>query len=149
MTDTHVIGPQYVCCSESNWVDDDSIEKTVARLTAVRDEVNAITPAPAMVFVMGDVVHAAHVSRDPLWYREHVNAYTIAAQEFFAGFHMPQLGSLVQPERTPEQLSPVRGYVAYEAGASVADRACFAYPRPRGDCTTTRAAPPGPPSPGW
>ncbi len=88
MTDTHVIGPQYVCCSESNWVDDDSIEKTVARLTAVRDEVNAITPAPAMVFVMGDVVHAAHVSRDPLWYREHVNAYTIAAQ-IFSGFHMP------------------------------------------------------------
>jgi hypothetical protein len=88
MTDTHVIGPQYACCSESNWVDDDSIEKTVARLTAVRDEVNAITPPPAMVFVMGDVVHAAHVSRDPLWYREHVNAYTIAAQ-IFGGFHMP------------------------------------------------------------
>jgi predicted MPP superfamily phosphohydrolase len=88
ITDTHIIGPQYVCCSESNWVDDDSIEKTVARLNAVRDEVNAITPAPSMVFVIGDVVHNADYSEDALWYREHVNAYTIA-QQIFAGFHMP------------------------------------------------------------
>jgi hypothetical protein len=88
ITDTHIIGPQYACCTESNWVDDDSIEKTVARLEAVRDEVNAITPAPAMVFVLGDVVHNADFSTDPLWYREHVNAYTIA-QQIFRGFHMP------------------------------------------------------------
>ena len=44
----------------------------------MRDTINAITPAPAMVFVTGDVVHAAHVSRDPQWYRDNVNACSIA-----------------------------------------------------------------------
>jgi 3',5'-cyclic-AMP phosphodiesterase len=88
ITDTHVIGPEYSCCHENGDNDNASIVRTVERLTAVRDTVNAMKPAPAMVFVLGDVIHAAHVSRDPAWYREHENAYSIA-RDLFAGFAMP------------------------------------------------------------
>lgn len=88
MTDTHIIGPQYTCCHENGDNDNISIEKTVARLNQVRDSVNAITPAPSMVFISGDVVHAAHVSRDPAYYRTTPNAYSIA-RDIFATFKMP------------------------------------------------------------
>jgi 3',5'-cyclic AMP phosphodiesterase CpdA len=88
ITDTHIIGPQYTCCVENGANDNASIVKTVDRLRAVRDAINAIDPPPAMVFVTGDVVHAAHVSRDPQWYRDNENAYSIA-RDLFQGFHMP------------------------------------------------------------
>ncbi len=88
ITDTHVIGPQYTCCHENGDNDNTSIMKTVARLNAVRDQVNAIKPAPSMVFVLGDVVHAAHVSRDPHYYRDNPNAYSIA-RDIFKSFAMP------------------------------------------------------------
>jgi hypothetical protein len=88
ITDTHVIGAQYTCCVENSAADNTSIAKTVDRLKATRDAVNAIRPAPAMVFVMGDVVHAAHVSRDPQFYRDNDNAYSIA-RDIFKTFAMP------------------------------------------------------------
>ena len=34
MTDTHIIGPQYTCCSENSPADNSSIVKTVERLSA-------------------------------------------------------------------------------------------------------------------
>ena len=88
ITDTHIIGPQYVCCSENSDVDNASIVHTVARLNTVRDTINAIQPPPQMVFVMGDVVHKAHLSTDPQWYRDNVNAYSIA-RDIFKTFTMP------------------------------------------------------------
>ncbi len=88
MTDTHVIGPQYTCCHENSPSDNASIVKTIDRLSAIRDTVNAMNPKPAMVFVAGDIVHAAHLSTDPQWYRDNVNAYTIA-RDLFKSFDMP------------------------------------------------------------
>lgn len=88
LSDTHVIGPEYPCCRENSPADNASIVKTVERLGAVRDAVNALEPRPAMVFVLGDVLHAAHASRDPEWYRQTVNAYAIA-RDLFASFAMP------------------------------------------------------------
>lgn len=88
ITDTHVIGPQYVCCQENSDNDNSSIVKTADRLMKVRDQINALKPAPAMVFVTGDIVHAAHVSRDPQYYRDNVTAYSIA-RDIFKSFDMP------------------------------------------------------------
>jgi predicted MPP superfamily phosphohydrolase len=88
ITDTHIIGPQYVCCQENSDADNSSIMKTVDRLNAVRDTINALKPAPAMVFITGDIVHAAHVSKDPQYYRDNVNAYSIA-RDIFKTFNMP------------------------------------------------------------
>lgn len=82
MADTHVIGPQYECCSESPGVDNASIIKTEDRLREVVGEINAITPRPEMVFVLGDIVHAAHHSTDPAWYQANRNAFTIASELF-------------------------------------------------------------------
>ena len=42
--DAHLIGPQYVCCTESNDVDNDSIMKTLDRLNAARRKVCAAAP---------------------------------------------------------------------------------------------------------
>ena len=69
IADTHVVGPQYECCSESEGLDNDSIMQTQDRLIAVREQINAIVPPPDMVFVLGDVVHnAAGLSDDLSWF---------------------------------------------------------------------------------
>ena len=41
LADAHLIGPQYVCCTESNDVDNESIMKTVERLKAAQRQVRA------------------------------------------------------------------------------------------------------------
>lgn len=88
IADTHVIGPQYVCCSESEGIDNESIMKTEARLLATRDRINAITPPPDLVFVLGDVVHNAMHGDTLEWYLTEDNAYAITA-DILAGFEMP------------------------------------------------------------
>jgi hypothetical protein len=78
IADTHVIGPQYACCSESDGIDNASIMRTPERLEATVARINAIEPPPDHVFVLGDVVHDAHRSHDPAWYDEEDNAFPIA-----------------------------------------------------------------------
>ncbi len=77
IADTHVIGPQYECCSESPGIDNTSIVKTEARLKAVIQRINAIQPAPDMVFVLGDVVHNPYYSTDMGWYSSERTAFTV------------------------------------------------------------------------
>lgn len=60
ISDTHIIGPDYECCSESDGIDNDSIVKTEARLRQVVAQINALEPAPEMVFILGDVMHDAY-----------------------------------------------------------------------------------------
>ncbi len=79
IADTHVIGPQYTCCSESEGVDNASIVRTAERLASTVERINGIEPRPEHVFVLGDVVHAAHRSHDPAWYESEENAFTVAA----------------------------------------------------------------------
>jgi 3',5'-cyclic AMP phosphodiesterase CpdA len=88
LSDTHVIGPQYTEPVENTPADNESILQTPARLREIRDRVNALDPAPEAVFVLGDVVHAAHHSMDPDWYEANPNAFT-EAREIFSGFEMP------------------------------------------------------------
>lgn len=88
LADSHVIGPQYECCSESDGVDNDSIVKTEQRLGEVRDKINALDPPPKMGFLLGDVVHDAYHSEDKAWYRTTKNAFSIAA-DILRGFDMP------------------------------------------------------------
>jgi predicted MPP superfamily phosphohydrolase len=88
ITDTHIIGPQYTCCHENSAADNSSIVKTIDRLKALRDTINAIQPPPAMVLVAGDIVHAAHTSRDPAYYQANETAYSIA-RDLFKTFNMP------------------------------------------------------------
>lgn len=88
IADTHLIGPQYECCSESPGVDNTSIVRTSERFIAVRDAINAITPRPDMVFVLGDVMHAAYHSTDPDFYQRTETAFSVAA-ELFAGLDVP------------------------------------------------------------
>jgi predicted phosphodiesterase len=86
MADTHVIGPEYLCCSESPGIDNASIVKTVDRLTALRATVNAI--GPEAVFILGDVVHNAHTSRELDHYLQNETGFSLAA-ELLRGFDMP------------------------------------------------------------
>lgn len=88
LTDTHVIGPQYTTPSENSPNDNASILHTPDRLRAVRDRINAMRPRPDAVFVLGDVLHDAHHSRDVEWYEANRNAFTVA-REIFATFAMP------------------------------------------------------------
>ena len=82
MADTHVIGPQYVCCSESDGVDNDSIMRTPERLSQTIARINAIQPRPDHVFVLGDVLHDAFHSDDPQWYDANESAFSVAADRF-------------------------------------------------------------------
>jgi 3',5'-cyclic AMP phosphodiesterase CpdA len=82
LSDTHIIGPQYTCCSESNGVDNDSIVRTGERLRATVDRINAIQPPPDHVFVLGDIVHDAHHGTALDWYDDNDNAWSIAADLF-------------------------------------------------------------------
>ena len=88
IADTHIIGPQYTCCHESPGIDNASIMKTPDRLKTIRSTVNAMEPQPDLVFVLGDVVHAAHHNQDFDWYTENETAFSIAAN-IFSGFKMP------------------------------------------------------------
>lgn len=88
LADTHIIGPQYECCSESDGVDNDSIMRTAERLALTRERVHAIDPPPDLVFLLGDVVHDAHVSPDLDWYEEEETAWSIAS-DLVAGFETP------------------------------------------------------------
>jgi 3',5'-cyclic AMP phosphodiesterase CpdA len=88
MTDTHVIGPQYTMPVENSPTDNASIVHTVERLERVRDQLNAMTPRPDAVIVMGDVVHAAHHSQDVDWYDTNATAFSVA-QDLYATFDMP------------------------------------------------------------
>jgi 3',5'-cyclic AMP phosphodiesterase CpdA len=88
MSDTHVIGPQYTEPVENSPADNESILQTPARLRAMRDQINALDPAPEAVFITGDVVHAAHHSMDLAWYDDNENAHSVA-REIFDGFDMP------------------------------------------------------------
>ena len=88
IADTHIIGPQYTCCSESAGADNASIVQTVERLEATRAKINGMVPRPDMVFVLGDVLHDAHHEHDFDWYLENNTAFSIAAA-LFEGFEMP------------------------------------------------------------
>src|SRR6478609_6434786 len=68
ITDTHVPGPEYVCCTESNDNDNDSIQKSTDRLREVVKRINAMTPRPDLVFVLGDVLHNPYHSQDRAHY---------------------------------------------------------------------------------
>lgn len=82
VADTHVIGPQYACCSESDGADNDSIMRTPERLEQTVARINAIEPRPDFVFVLGDVLHDAYHSDDPAWYEENESAFSVASDLF-------------------------------------------------------------------
>jgi hypothetical protein len=88
MADTHVIGPQYECCTESPGIDNTSIIQTEQRLLMVRDTVNAMEPRPDMVFILGDVLHDAYHSHDSAYYESGETAFSVAAA-ILGGFEMP------------------------------------------------------------
>lgn len=88
MADTHIIGPQYECCSESPGIDNVSIVKTEDRLRSVVTRLNAIDPRPSLAFVLGDVVHDAHHETEASWYAENRNAFTVA-REVFSELEIP------------------------------------------------------------
>jgi hypothetical protein len=77
LSDTHIIGPEYVCCSESNDLDNSSIVLTSDRLAETVRQLNAVDPPLDAVFVTGDVVHnpqvlatlEAYDTEDPAWSR--------------------------------------------------------------------------------
>lgn len=87
LADTHIIGDDYQCC-ESPGLDTDSIYKTRRRLASVRDQINALDPAPDKVFVAGDVFHQAFKWEDTSLYATNGSAPQ-RAKELFADFEMP------------------------------------------------------------
>lgn len=88
IADSHLIGPQYECCSESPGVDNASIVRTRERFEAVRDTINGMRPRPDMVFVLGDVMHAGYHSHDPAFYEQNETAFSVAA-ELYATLDVP------------------------------------------------------------
>jgi predicted MPP superfamily phosphohydrolase len=88
LSDSHVIGPQYECCSESEGIDNESIMKTPERLQHVVDEINNMSPAPDLVFMMGDIVHDAYYSDTFDWYSQNPNAFTVA-HDILSQLNMP------------------------------------------------------------
>ena len=88
IADTHVIGPQYECCSEGDGLDNASIMKTPDRLAETVAVINAIDPPPEHVFLLGDVVHAAHHGTDFDWYIRRENAFS-RASALLSDLNMP------------------------------------------------------------
>ena len=88
IADSHVVGPQYECCSEGDGLDNASIMKTPDRLAATIAAINAIEPPPEHVFVLGDVVHDAHHGMNFDWYVTEENAFSRAA-DLLSGLNMP------------------------------------------------------------
>ncbi|MEC8379240.1 MAG: metallophosphoesterase [Myxococcota bacterium] len=80
ISDTHIIGPQYECCSESDGIDNDSIMKTPDRLRQVVEQILMLDPAPEAIFMAGDVVHGAYFSNDFDTYRTVENAFSVASE---------------------------------------------------------------------
>ena len=79
VADTHVIGPQYECCSESDGIDNASIMRTEERFRRTAELINAIEPKVQHVFVLGDVVHDAHHGVNLDWYKNRDTAFSRAA----------------------------------------------------------------------
>ena len=88
ISDTHVIGPEYVCCSESPGIDNESIMKTPDRLAQVVAQINRIEPPPELVFVLGDVVHNTLVLDTVDEYAE-VETGFLRARQLFDGLDAP------------------------------------------------------------
>lgn len=88
IADTHVVAPQYQCCSESDGIDNESIMKTPHRLRSVVAKINALDPAPAMVFILGDLMHAPYWSSERAWYEEGDNAFSLT-QEILSELTVP------------------------------------------------------------
>jgi predicted MPP superfamily phosphohydrolase len=88
ITDTHVPGPEYVCCTENTDNDNDSIQKSTDRLREVVRRINAIDPRPDLVFVMGDVTHNPYHSQDRTHYDTAHTAFQ-DVQEILGGLAMP------------------------------------------------------------
>ncbi len=88
VADTHVIGPEYVCCSESEGIDNESIMKTPERLAAVVAAINAVEPPPELVFVLGDVVHNTLVLDTVEEYGSVETGYS-RARQLLDGLEMP------------------------------------------------------------
>jgi 3',5'-cyclic AMP phosphodiesterase CpdA len=75
ISDTHITGPQYQCCSESEGIDNASIVKTEDRLREVVRRINAIQPRPDLVFMLGDVTHNPYYSTDRAYYDNERTAF--------------------------------------------------------------------------
>lgn len=88
IADTHVVAPQYECCSESDGIDNESIMKTPERLRGVVQRVNAIDPPPQALFILGDLMHAPYWSSDPAWYEQEQSAFSLT-QEILAELEVP------------------------------------------------------------
>jgi predicted MPP superfamily phosphohydrolase len=88
ITDTHVPGPEYVCCTENTDNDNDSIQKSTDRLREVVRRINAIEPRPDLVFVMGDVTHNPYHSQDRAHYDTAHTAFT-DVKDILGGLEMP------------------------------------------------------------
>jgi 3',5'-cyclic AMP phosphodiesterase CpdA len=88
IADTHIIGPQYECCTESTPADNASIVQTVDRLRSVSRRIGEIEPPPDLVIVLGDVLHDAHHERDSAWYEATDTAWSVA-RDLFAEFPVP------------------------------------------------------------
>ena len=80
ISDTHVIGPQYECCSESDGIDNESIMKTPDRLRQVVEQLLMLEPEPEAVFMAGDVVHGAYFADSLDAYLSEENAFSVAAE---------------------------------------------------------------------
>jgi 3',5'-cyclic AMP phosphodiesterase CpdA len=91
ISDTHITGPQYQCCSETPGIDNASIVKTQDRLRQVVERINAITPRPDLVFILGDVTHNPYYSADRAYYDTHETAFQDlrdTLKELKVPFHM-------------------------------------------------------------
>ena len=88
IADTHITGPQYVCCSETPGLDNTSIVKTEARLREVVTRVNAMTPRPDLVFLLGDVMHNPYYSTERAYYDSERTAFR-DLRDILAELEMP------------------------------------------------------------
>lgn len=88
IADTHVVAPQYECCSESEGIDNESIMKTPERLRGVVERVNAIDPPPEALFILGDLMHAPYWSSEAAWYEQEHSAFSLT-QEILAELQVP------------------------------------------------------------
>lgn len=80
ISDSHVVGPQYECCSESDGIDNASIMKTPDRLRQVVERILMFDPAPEALFLSGDVVHGAYFSDSLDDYTSTENAFSVVSE---------------------------------------------------------------------
>ena len=86
IADSHIIDPLYKG-PESNQEDTESMFRTSERLQQARDFLNALRPAPEVVFLVGDYFHN-YPSADIDFYFQNKTRLD-AAKELTDGFHMP------------------------------------------------------------